>query len=243
MRYAIFSDVHGNLEAFEAVLKSARSERIDAYLCAGDIVGYGANPNECVELVRSVAAVTVAGNHDYASVGLSAGQDMNFEAQAAVDWTRQHLLESSRAYLSALPLVRETQELTMVHGSLDDPQDFHYLVNVFNCAATFDLLQTSLCFIGHTHVPVIFIEDPVTGDFHYMDVPEAVLDPRKKYIINVGSVGQPRDSIVHAAYCIFDSEARRISMKRVSYEVFRARQKIVDAGLPRFLGDRLLTGN
>jgi diadenosine tetraphosphatase ApaH/serine/threonine PP2A family protein phosphatase len=131
----------------------------------------------------------------------------------------------------------------MVHGSLDDPQDFNYLVNVYGCAATFDLLQTPVCFIGHTHVPVIFIEDSSTGNFHYLDAPEIILDPKNKYIINVGSVGQPRDSIVHAAYCIFDTDSRSVSIRRVKYEVFRARQKIIDAGLPQFLGDRLLTGN
>ncbi|HQJ15628.1 MAG TPA: metallophosphoesterase family protein [Candidatus Omnitrophota bacterium] len=242
MRYAIFSDIHGNLEALEAVLKAARSERIDAYLCAGDIVGYGANPNECIEQVRSVNAVTVAGNHDCASVGLFGAQDFNPEAQAAIEWTRQHLSEASRAYLSSLPLVREMPELTLVHGSLDEPRDFNYLVNVYGCAATFDLLKTPLCFIGHTHVPVIFIED-YAGTFHYLDTPDIVLDPRNKYIVNAGSVGQPRDSIVQAAYCIFDSSSRSICIRRVKYEVFRARQKIVEAGLPQFLGDRLLTGN
>jgi len=242
MRYAIFSDIHSNLEALEAVLEAYQKERIDKYLCVGDIVGYGANPNECIAKVKESATVTLAGNHDWAVVDLFPTDNFNPAAQEAVFWTKEHLGENGKVFLQSLKLIYVIENFVLVHGSLDKPQNFNYLTNVYDCAATFQLLKSSVCFVGHTHVPVVFIQDK-EGNSHYQDVDSLKIAPQNKYIINVGSVGQPRDSIPQAAYSIFDTENQEVQIKRIKYDVFKARRKIIEAGLPSFLGDRLLTGN
>jgi predicted phosphodiesterase len=243
MRYAIFSDIHSNLEALETVLEAYQEERIDEYICIGDVVGYAANPNECIEKVRKVAVVTLAGNHDWAAVNLFPTESFNPEAQEAIFWTRDNLTGSNKYFLKSLQLVYDAKGLVLVHGSLDNPRFFNYLTNVYGCAATFELLlDRSVCFVGHTHVPLVFIQDK-QGNTHYQDVDSIKIEPANKYIINVGSVGQPRDSIPQAAYCIFDTESQEVWIKRIKYDVFKARRKIIEAGLPPFLGDRLLTGN
>ena len=242
MRYGIFSDIHANLEALQAVSRSFQHERIDAYLCVGDIVGYGANPNECIAQVKSFGAITVAGNHDWASVGLIPVHDFNPEALAAIEWTKQALDPSGRQFLASLPLVHTTPEFILVHGSLDEPQQFKYMTNVYDTLVSFQRSDARVCFVGHTHVPVAFIRDPF-GSVTYRDIECLKLEDSKRYIINTGSVGQPRDSVPKAAYCVFDTEQKTVEIKRVAYEVFTARRKIIEAGLPQFLGDRLLTGN
>jgi putative phosphoesterase len=242
MRYGIFSDIHSNLEALQAVIKAYRKEKIDKYLCIGDVVGYGADPNECVEITREFAEVTVAGNHDWAALGLVSPELFNEEAKAAILWTRQQLGGASRDFLRTLKLVFEKDNFVLVHGSLNDPQNFNYLQNTGDCRATFQLMKSDICFVGHTHVPVVFVRDQQSR-IHYEDISMIKIEPGSKYIINVGSVGQPRDSIPDAAYCIWDTEKREVEIKREHYNVFAARQKIIDKGLPDFLGNRLLTGN
>ena len=242
MRYGIFSDIHSNLEALEAVLEAYQTERIDKYLCIGDVVGYGADPQTCIDKVNSVAMITVAGNHDWAVVDLFPTDDFNPVAKKAVFWTKKHLEENGKVFLQSLELIYVIENFVLVHGSLDNPQNFNYLTNVYDCDATFQLLKSSVCFVGHTHVPVVFIQDK-QGKSHYQDVDTIEIETENKYIINVGSVGQPRDSIPQAAYCVFDTQTRQVQIKRVKYDVFKARRKIIEAGLPSFLADRLLTGN
>lgn len=242
MRYAIFSDIHSNLEALEAVLEAYQKEHIDKYLCIGDVVGYGANPNECIEKVKEIAIITLAGNHDWAAVDLFPIDDFNPVAQEAIFWTKEHLGENGKTFIRALKLIYVIETFVLVHGSLDNPQNFNYLTNIYDCTTSFQLLKSNVCFVGHTHVPVIFVQDK-QGNPHYQDVDSLKIEPQNKYIINVGSVGQPRDSIPQATYCIFDTENQQVQIKRIKYDVFKARRKIIEAGLPSFLGDRLLTGN
>jgi putative phosphoesterase len=242
MRYGIFSDIHSNLEALEAVIKAYQKEKIDKYLCLGDVVGYGANPNECVEIVSNLASTTVAGNHDWAAIDLFSVELFNEEAKFAVLWTGRQLSSASRDFLRSLKLVSEMDNLVLAHGSLDAPRNFNYLLNVNSCLATFELMRRDICFVGHTHVPVVFIKDK-DGKSSFADTDRIKITPGNKYIVNVGAVGQPRDSIPQAAYCIWDSETQEVQIKRAVYDVFLARQKIIDKGLPEFLGNRLLTGN
>jgi predicted phosphodiesterase len=242
MRYGIFSDIHSNLEALEAVIKAYQKEKIDQYLCLGDVVGYGANPNECVELTANMAAMTVAGNHDWAALGLFPAELFNEEAEAAVLWTGKELSGASKSFLRGLKLVGETDNFILTHGSLNAPHDFNYLQNIRDCQPTFQLMKQNICFVGHTHVPVVFIRDE-QDKIHYEDTLKIRVEPGNKYIVNVGSVGQPRDSIPAAAFCIWDSEKNEVEIKRAVYDVFTARQKIIDKGLPEFLGNRLLSGN
>lgn len=241
MRYGIFADVHSNLEALEAVIDAYKKEAIDKYLCAGDVVGYAADPRECVEQVKALATVAVAGNHDWASVNLFATDYFNLFARQAISWTAHNLDEQSRYFLERLGLVYKNEDLTMVHGTLDNPQDFNYLTGDDIVAGSFALLRTQACFVGHTHVAEIFIQDKDNRIYHQggnnIDIKE-----ENKYIINVGSVGQPRDGSPQAAYCIYDTAARTVQIKRINYDIQAARKKIIARGLPGFLGDRLLVG-
>jgi predicted phosphodiesterase len=242
MRYGIFSDIHSNLEALQAVLKAYEKEKIDKYFCLGDIVGYGANPNECVEITRNIAEMTMAGNHDWASVNMFSREFFNKDAKETILWTSKQLSESSRDFLQNLKLMSERENFVLVHGTLKDPKEFNYLLNINDCQETFHLMKSGVCFIGHTHVPVVYIKDKL-GHTHYEDTPTIKIESGNKYIVNVGSVGQPRDSIPKASYCVWDTEKREVEIKRALYDVFTARQKIIDKGLPEFLGNRLLVGN
>ncbi len=239
MRYAIFSDIHSNLEALEAVLEAYQKEGIDKYLCIGDVVGYGADPQTCIDKVNSVAMITVAGNHDWAVVDLFPPDNFNPLPKEAIFWTKKHLPENGKAFLRALKLIYVIENFVLVHGSLDNPQNFNYLTNVCDCAASFELLKSNVCFIGHTHVPGIFIQDK-QGNSYYENQDYIEIEPQNKYIINVGSVGQPRDSNPAAVYCIYDTDKKQVQIKRIDYDVQTARKKIIEAGLPRFLGDRLI---
>lgn len=241
MRYAIFSDVHSNLEALEAVLNAYKKEAIDKYLCVGDIVGYASNPKECIGRIKQDKIVTVAGNHDWASVGLFSCEYFNALASQAVAWTKLNLGEEDKDFLKSLKLTYKNKDLTIAHGTLDNPQDFNYLTDGYLAQESFKLLETDICFVGHTHVPAIFIQDSSSG-IHFWEESFIKIKPQNRYIVNVGSVGQPRDGNPKASYCIYDTEGREIQIKRISYNVELAKNKIIKAGLPQFLGDRLLSG-
>lgn len=241
MRYGIFSDVHSNLEALEAVIEAYKSEAIDKYFCIGDSVGYGANPNECVAKIKAITAVAVAGNHDQASINLYPADNLNSFARQAVLWTADYINEETRYFLEGLKLTFKNEDLTLVHGTLDNPEEFNYLSDSDDAWRTFGILQTNLCFIGHTHLPGIFIRDMLDNVFYRQD-PSFKLKQGNKYIINVGSVGQPRDGDPRAGFCIFDSGSQTIHLERAAYDIAQARRKIIEAGLPQYLGDRLLSG-
>lgn len=241
MRYGIFSDVHSNIEALDAVIEAYKKEGIDRYLCGGDVVGYATNIKECIEKVNSLAWVTVAGNHDWANVGLFSLDFFNEFAKEAILWTRRNLSDKGRQFLESLKLVYKNEDLTLVHGTLDDPQDFNYLTDGYIAEKTFNILETGICFVGHTHFPGVFIKD-ASNRLSYQECPNCKIEGKNKYIVNVGSVGQPRDSNPKAAYCIYDTDKKEVSINRVSYDYGATRKKILDCGLPKFLGDRLLTG-
>jgi predicted phosphodiesterase len=241
MRYGIFSDVHSNLEALEAVIEAYKQEDIDKYLCAGDVVGYAANPKECIDKVKMLAMITVAGNHDWASVDLFSTDYFNPVASKAISWTKSNLGNQDRYFLELLKLIYQNEDLTLVHGTLDNPQDFDYMLDGYAASKTFALIETRLCFVGHSHVAGIFIQD-VKGRIDYQEDNSIDIKDGFKYIINVGSVGQPRDGNPKATYSIYNTDKRQIQIKRISYDIEKARNKIIDAGLPRFLGDRLLVG-
>lgn len=241
MRYGIFSDIHSNLGALEAIIKAYKLEGIDTYLCVGDIVGYATNPEECIAKIRAFTQVTVAGNHDWAAVDLFSIQNFNSFAAEAVIWTKGKLNDNDKFFLRSLHLLYRNKELTLVHGTLANPQEFHYLKDTYFAQETFDLMETDICFVGHTHVPCVFMQDKA-GRLHYGQEGFIQISPGNKYIINVGSVGQPRDRNSQAAYCIYDNQARTVQIKRIAYDVEAVRKKIIAAGLPLFLGDRLLEG-
>ncbi|HEV8586537.1 MAG TPA: metallophosphoesterase family protein [Methylomirabilota bacterium] len=240
MRYAIVSDVHGNLEALRAVLADAAS-RVDGVLCLGDSVGYGADPVACVDLLEQRARAVVAGNHEYGVAGLLSLDWFNRWARAAAEWTRERLDDDHRAWLAALPLVRELEDATLVHASPVEPDEWDYLVTPDDGWAAFGHFATRWCFVGHSHVPGAWSLGSSGPDF---EPRPAVISAEagRRYIVNVGSVGQPRDRDPRAAYGVWDVEAGRVELRRVAYDVEAARAKILAAGLPRFLADRLAAG-
>jgi len=241
MRYGIFSDIHSNLEALEVVLHAYEQASIDKYLCVGDVVGYAANPKECIEKVKVLAAVTVAGNHDWASVDLFPLDYFNPRAAKAVIWTKTRLDAQERCFLESLKLTFTNNDLTLVHGTLDDPALFNYLTGIHSASPTFELLNSSLCFVGHTHVPGIFIQGKAKRIL-YFSGSALELKKNNKYIVNVGSVGQPRDGNPAASYCIYDTDKKTVCIKRIDYDFKSAGKKIIAAGLPGFLAERLAVG-
>ncbi|MFH1678697.1 MAG: metallophosphoesterase family protein [Candidatus Omnitrophota bacterium] len=241
MRLGVFSDVHSNLEALEAVLDAYKTEEIDIYFCIGDIVGYGANPVECTKIIQEIARISVAGNHDQAAVGLFSLDYFNEWAKQALLWTQKKIDEDSRNFLAALRLVYENDFLTLVHGNLNAPAEFDCLADIFQAAETFRLMKRQVCFIGHTHKCGVFVQDK-NGRVDYKREMRINIQEESRYIVNVGSVGQPRDGDNKASYCVYDTIKQGISLKRVGYDIKTAQAKIIAAGLPRFLSTRLSIG-
>ncbi|MBI3332802.1 MAG: metallophosphoesterase family protein [Candidatus Omnitrophica bacterium] len=240
MRYAVFSDVHSNLEALEAVLQALQGERVDQLLCAGDSVGYGADPATCLELLERSVHHMVCGNHDLAVADRMDLDWFNKPAQAAALWTRAVLPSERRRYFKELPLVWKDSQVTLVHGSLNEPEQFHYVLDAEAALKSLRIQETPVAFIGHTHLPGAYIEEGGRVTFHRfsrMEVP-----PSGKLLVNVGSVGQPRDGDPRAAYCIYDSQAGELSIRRLPYPIAQAQAKIRKAGLPELFADRLAHG-
>jgi diadenosine tetraphosphatase ApaH/serine/threonine PP2A family protein phosphatase len=241
MRYAVVSDVHGNLEALRAVLADA-AERADGLVCLGDVVGYGADPEACIALIDEHAQVVLAGNHEH---GVSGALDLrwfNAAARTALAWTRSRLDADGRAWLGARPLVAEVEDGTLVHASPAMPDEWDYLVTADDGFSVFGSFRTRLCFVGHTHVPTVWSIGS-SGRQYEQDPVDIALEDGRRYLVNVGSVGQPRDGDPRAAYAIWDVRARRVTLRRIPYDVETARRKILEAGLPRRLSDRLAVGS
>ena len=239
MRFAIISDIHANLEAFDAVMADARDNNCTDFVCLGDVVGYNANPHECVERVRAMNCPIVKGNHDEQASLIESSRDFNEMAEAAIQWTRDHLTDEDKQWLRDLTMQREVRDFTIVHATLDGPEQWGYVFNNLDAAASFTYQQTTVCFFGHTHVPMAFIRDDGVQRQH---LDKLRIDLGKKYFINVGSVGQPRDGDWRAAYCIYHIESNLVEQRRIKYELAKAQKKIIEAGLPRMLADRLAIG-
>jgi len=240
MRYGIFSDVHSNLEAFEAVLDAYKKEKIDQYIFAGDIVGYGANPKECIKLLREINPQAVCGNHDWGAAEKTPLDYFNDYARQALIWTRDILDEAEIRYLADLKLIYKDNDLTVAHASLDDPQAFEYILDLQTARKSLEILETPLGIVGHSHVPFILVEEE--GYPRALKEYKVKLQEGKKYLVNCGSVGQPRDLDPRAAYCVYDTQDKTIEIKRLEYDIKTAQEKILDAGLPKNLAYRLGQG-
>ncbi len=239
MKFAIIADIHGNLEALQAVLEDAQKQGCTHYACIGDVVGYGANPRECLQIVRSMGMPCVKGNHDeYCSIEESA-EGFNPLAAEAVMWTRQQLSEEDRQWLRDLRYVRMVTNFTIVHATLDAPQRWGYVFDKLAAAASFPYQNTPVCFFGHTHVPVAFVRDSMVRGGTYS---KFKIEPGKKYFINVGAVGQPRDGNPRAAYVVYDVDEGTVELRRLEYDIATAQKKIRAAGLPERLAERLAYG-
>jgi predicted phosphodiesterase len=239
MKFAIIADIHANLEAFQTVLADIKEQKCTHYACVGDVVGYGANPKECLKIVRDLGMPCVKGNHDeYCSMDEQL-DGFNAHAAEAVNWTRKQLNEDERQWLKDLKYFRLVTSFSMVHATLDGPQRWGYVFDKLAAAASFTYQNTSVCFFGHTHVPVAFIRDTMVRGGTYS---KFKVDPTKKYFVNVGSVGQPRDNNPKAAYVVYDVDEGVIELRRLEYDIAAAQKKILDAGLPPRLAERLSYG-
>ena len=236
MPIAIISDIHGNLEALEEVFRYLESRKIEKIYCLGDVVGYGPNPNECVEMVRQHCEIVLMGNHDYAAIGKANVDYFNQYAREAALWTRQALSDKNRQYLQSLPFTHQNDDMIMVHASPTNPRHWYYVLSQNEAQIEMHAFSQSLCFIGHSHAPVIYsVKDIFKGE-------SFAFEQSQKYIVNVGSVGQPRDGDPRSCLAIYDEEARRIDYVRLEYNIKKTHKKIIKAKLPQFLAERLLKG-
>jgi len=236
MRYGILSDIHGNLEALTACLSYLR-DKADFYLCLGDIVGYGPNPNECIEELKKIdRLIVIAGNHDLAVIGNRDIALFNPDLLPSIEWTNQILTEDNKKYIAGLKWKIEREKITAVHASPRDPIN-EYLFDTFAMKENLDFFSTEICFVGHTHIPSYYRLDKAVHLVGDIDI-----DIQDKSIINVGSVGQPRDRDNRASCGIYNQEKAKVSIKRIEYDFIKTQSDMIKAGLPDFLIQRLAGG-
>jgi predicted phosphodiesterase len=241
MRIAIFSDIHGNLEALSAVLKHLEEEGITNYICGGDIVGYGANPNECVDRVAALDCPVVMGNHDHAALGLTDITYFNPTARSALLWSRETLTQERKKFLNQLEFTYQANNMFLVHASPRHPDQWEYILTLESAETNFGFFKEQVCFIGHSHQP-FFVGISSEGKVELITENPLSLQKNYRYIINVGSVGQPRDGNPNSALAIFDAIEQTVSLIRIPYDIEKTQKKIIAAGLPHSLAQRLQNG-
>ncbi len=239
--YAILGDIHSNFEALDTVLNDIKENGADKVLSVGDVVGYAAEPSRCLAALKKVTDTIVAGNHDYAAVGKMDIDYFNPQAKEAILWTGEHLNKGDKDFLSALPLTKETDGITLVHGTLYQPDQFYYIQTLNDASRCFAILRNRICFIGHSHVPAVIVKGE-GAKIRVVTREEVGLRGVKQAIVNVGSVGQPRDGDPRSCYVLYDTETERIRFRRLEYDIDTASKKIIDAGLPEVEAERLRAG-
>lgn len=250
MKYGIMSDIHANQVAFEVVLECLDSAGVDEMISCGDTVGYNADPDECLDTMINLGIRSVMGNHDKALIDPTEERYFNQYGLAAIRWQRSQIKPSNQKFLASLPSTltipgaNSHSNFQVAHGSLDPAAPFEYISSPIEALRMSELMTGNLCFIGHSHIAGIFIIDN-EGDVEYLRAShglEITLEPGYKYIVNVGSVGQPRDRNPQSAYAIYDSEKNTVQIHRVDYDIKSAVKRITEVGLPLFLADRLRIG-
>lgn len=232
MRIGLFSDVHANLSALETVLEQLQKAGVDTMYCLGDTVGYGPFPNECIDLVRKNCAIVLKGNHDSGLIGETSIEDFNPYGLKALLWSQERVTQEGQDYLASLPFIAIEHDITLAHASPLRPGEWSYVLTLRAARDNFTAFKTDVCYIGHTHVPVVINEDLTVGEFK----------KGNRCIVNIGSVGQPRDGNPDAAYGIYDTETREFVLYRVAYDVQKTADAIIAAGLPEYLARRLFQG-
>ena len=233
MKYAIISDIHSNLEALQKAFEIIDKKKVDVIICLGDIVGYGANPNECVNIVKERCSIVLLGNHDNAAIDTTNASDFNHLARAAIQWTHDELTEESAKYLASLPYTAAKENLFFVHSSPRTPEAWDYILSREEAIYAFQFFSEKICFIGHTHVPGIFSLSNKVRE----------INQNERYIINVGSIGQPRDGNPMLSFGIFDIDQWSYQHIRSPYDIQTASMKIMERGLPQELSIRILYGS
>lgn len=243
MVYAVISDIHSNLSAFQAVLTFLKTQHIDRIISLGDIVGYAGYPNECVELVRDRGITTVLGNHDAGAVETLDISWFTESAAAALLWTQRELTETNRTFLKQLGYTALQDTTVFTHACLSNPEEFRYLVSLNDALADFGEMRAQgygVCFVGHTHIPGIFVDSGTRTAV--VRGREITLQPPNRYVVNVGSVGQPRDRDNRACCCIYNDTLGLVQWVRLGYDIHSEQEKIRQEGLPLFFAERLSLG-
>jgi diadenosine tetraphosphatase ApaH/serine/threonine PP2A family protein phosphatase len=241
VKYAIISDIHGNLAALQQSLNRIDELHCDRIVCLGDIVGYGPFPNECCKVIQDRADASIAGNHDHAAIDRISTHYFNKYAKAAMEWTIEKLSDENKEFLRDLPMKFVDQDLLFVHASPPDPAAWDYVLSLYDAEIAFNAFENHACFIGHSHHPIAFSYED--GEFPRVErLPNVKFFSGFRYIINVGSVGQPRDENRDASFGIYDSEERMFELVRQPYNIKETQEAMVRQNLPTFLIERLAFG-
>ncbi len=243
MRFVVFSDVHANIEAFETFYKDVKKRGVDYFIFLGDIVGYGPNPKECIDMLKDISHTNLMGNHDSAIINKNESKKFNEMAKASTVWTISVLKEDHLDFIRNLPYVAVIDNRYFVHASPSDPSKWKYIISYSDAQEAFDSTLHNIIFVGHTHYPTVFINDISETKAFYPEEGELIsIDERKRYIFNVGSIGQPRDNDNRLCYIIHDTVKNTVEYFRVSYDYKKTSKKIIKIGLPEFLAKRLEEG-
>ncbi len=241
MKIALISDIHANLEALESVLKDIERQKSDVIYCLGDVVGYGSDPSACLNLVNKTCKIKLIGNHDHAALGESSTEDYSPVAKLAAEWTKKILSDNDISIMESFSVEEIVKDAHLVHASPFEPQQFHYILSPQDARLSFPSMKKQLCFFGHTHVPMIFTE--VKNGLPKQKIGHSfVPDTDSRYLINVGSVGQPRDNDPRASYVIHDTGTGDVKYLRVAYDIKTTQEKMEQARLPEMLIERLSVG-
>ena len=241
MKIALISDIHSNLEALEAILRDIEKEGVEKIHFLGDAVGYGSDPNKCVKLIAKHCDIKLLGNHDYAALGLETLIGFNQVAKTSIEWTMTKLSRKSIEILADFEMQSTYLDYFMVHASPGKPENWDYILNAEQAAEQFGTFSQSTCFVGHSHMPAIYIEDK-NGTVKMQSKQSTELKSDNRYIINIGSVGQPRDNDPRACYLKVDTDIPKVEYKRVEYDISKTQAKMRNAMLPDFLVERLAVG-
>jgi len=241
MRIALISDVHGNLEALQNVLRDIEKQGAEKIHFLGDAVGYGCNPNECVRLINKHCDIKLLGNHDYAAMGLESTEHFNRLAQASMNWTQTKIKDKTIRVLADFEMEAVFLDYLLVHSSPSEPDKWHYILNLEQAGHHFENFSQSVCFIGHSHGPVCF-ELSADGIIRQYSKSIISCEKDKRYIINIGSVGQPRDNDPRGCYAMVDTDTGTVAYRRVEYDVEKTQEKMRKARFPDFLVERLSAG-
>jgi len=241
MRYGFFSDVHANEEALRAAIKDFESEKLDKLFFLGDAVGYGPSPNECVSLIDEITDIKIMGNHDYAALGLIETDLFNHFAQESMEWTMAQLDDKSRKIMSEFVPDYRFRLFHLVHSTPREPHNWNYLLDLDEAEDNFPYFSKQVCLIGHSHRPAI-IKKYQDRHCFLIEEEETVIEIGFKYIINIGSIGQPRDGTSKGCYLIYDTKNKLAKLKRVEYDVKKTQAKMRKMKLPGYLIDRLSVG-
>ena len=241
MKFALISDIHANYEALAAVLEDIEKQKVDTIHCLGDVIGYGSDPRACLETVTKNCDVKLMGNHEYAALGLTSTENYNDAAQHASEWTKEQLSDFDLSVIADFQMSHSFDNFLLVHASPYEPEKWRYIIAPNAAMEGFMHFNEKICFTGHSHLPQIFIEQddslPRCQAGH-----DILPDPENRYIINVGSVGQPRDNDSRACYLIFDTKEYELFYRRVEYDIAATQIKMTEAKMPNTLINRLAVG-